>query len=176
MRKILKKQEVYDAVSGIKKPSRVPVQYTTWFNPFVFKGADVLKAIGSRIKYKDDIAVCGWHCLRNYLYAADGRFGNKARCILLGFAAGSAPPMLKKYATGGESADNTILVEDMEKIDDFIKKLPDPEKVMLLFPGNSTRYKVSWNFSCLFENHWTVRGMENALMDFYLYTEQTHRL
>ena len=177
MRKLLKKQEVFDAISGTKRPARVPVQYTSWFNPFVFQGTDFIRAIWSRLSYPDDIAICGWHCLRNYLYATDEKYGGTLRCIFLGFLTGGAPTPIKKYRTEqGESVDNQILVEDMTKIDDFIAKLPDPNKVFLLFPGHSKRYKVSWNFSCLFENHWTVRGMENALMDFYIYPEETHRL
>ena len=31
-------------------------------------------------------------------------------------------------------------------------------------------------FSILFENHWNLRGMENTLMDYYLYPESVHKL
>ena len=175
MRKILTKKQVYDAVSGTAVPPRVPVQYTTWFNPFVFKGWDFVRCIWSRVRYKDDIAVCGWNDLRWDLYHMNPKNGSKLRCMMLGL--GQAPPPLKKYQKeGSKGMDDNILLKDMEDIDEFLKKLPDPNKAMLLFPGPSNRYKLSWNASCLFELHWTIRGMENALMDFYLYPEETHKL
>lgn len=176
MRRLLTKKEVRDAIAGKAVPPRVPVVYTVWFNPLVFRGLSFFRAVLSRFRYVDDIAVCGWNNMRSYLYAADGRFGGILRCNVMGYLTGGALTVKKRYRGKGDGVDSQILVEDMTKIDDFIKKFPDPEKAALFFPGPSRRYKVSWLFSFLFENHWTVRGMENALTDYYLYPEETHRL
>lgn len=174
MRRLLKKQEVIDAINGKCDPPRVPVQYTAWFNPFEFKGLDFIRGLLARVMYVDDIAVVGWQDFRWHLYHMDKRNGSLLRCMMLGL--GKAPPIKKKYRNENAGMDNRILLENMEDIDEFIKKFPDPEKQFLLFPGPSRRYKVCWNESCLFENHWNIRGMENALMDYYLYPEETHRL
>lgn len=176
MRRLLSKKEVIAAIDGKENPRHVPALYTTWFNPFVYTNPlDFARSIVARLRYPDDIAVCGWHDLRWHLYHMDRRNGSFLRCVILGL--GAAPPPKRKYLKeASEGMDAHVLLEDMRDVDSFIARLPDPKKAIMLFPGPSRRYKLSWNFSALFENHWNIRGMENALMDYYLYPEETHRL
>lgn len=175
MRRILKKQEVRDAIGGVKRPSAVPVQYTTWFNPLVFSGFNFIRSIWCRVRYPDDIAVCAWHDLRWHLYHMNRQNGSFLRCVIKGL--GQVPTPKKKYLRdNARGMDANVLCPDMSRLDEFLKRLPDPHKVPMLFPGPSLRYKVAWNMALLFEHHWLIRGMENALTDFYLYPEETHRL
>ena len=175
MRKLLTKKEVHDAIAGTAVPPRVPCQYTTWFNPFVFKGVNFFKSLWYRARWVDDIAVCGWHDLRWHFYHMNPQNGSMLRCMVLGL--GQTPPPKKKYLKDGDKGmDNHILVEDWSQLDDFLKKMPNPHLVPMLWHLPSKRYKVAWNMACLFEHHWQIRGMENALMDFYLYPEETHKL
>ena len=176
MRKLLTKQQVKDAIDGVAEPPRVPALYTTWFIPWIFSGKDFFKGLWARARYIDDISVCGWHDYRWHLYHMDPRNGSLLRCVVKGL--GAAPPPKKKYLDkdGNKGMDNNNILEDMENVDEFIKRLPDPNKTLLLLPGPGKRYKLAWLFSILFECHWNIRGMDNALMDYYLYPEQTHKL
>lgn len=176
MRKILKKEDVKASLAGEKNLDRVPCCYTMWYIPWVFKPMAMMKTMLSRFKYPDDIATCGWHDLRWYFFAMDERYGSHLRCEISGVMEGGAPTVKRKYRKEGLGMDGHVLLEDMTKVDEVIAKMPDPKKATLLFHMPSKRYKVAWLFSVFFENHWTIRGMENTLMDFYLYPDEVKRL
>lgn len=65
--------------------------------------------------------------------------------------------------------------EDMAAVYDNFPSAEHPN----LIPAvkiNEKKYTLGrWCF-CFFERLWSLRGMENALMDFYLYPEEVHRL
>ena len=76
------------------------------------------------------------------------------------------------------SYDAQILIEDWEELDEIIAHFPDPK-----YPGifkekgkEDSRYKVACWWYCFFERLWSLRGMENALTDFYFYPDEVHRL
>ena len=68
--------------------------------------------------------------------------------------------------------------EDREALEQFYATFPDPETPGLLPKGIKTdhRYILGHYWWTYFERLWQLRGMENALMDFYLYPEEVHRL
>lgn len=75
--------------------------------------------------------------------------------------------------------DNRALIEDWEspEAEAFFEHFPSAD-----YPGmipehqEDGRYVVACWWYCLFERLWSIRGMENALTDFYLYPDEIHRL
>lgn len=69
-------------------------------------------------------------------------------------------------------------ISEWSQLDDILANFPDANYTGM-FPGNQIndgRYRVGQWWCCFFERHWTMRGMSNALMDFYTDTESVHRL
>lgn len=77
--------------------------------------------------------------------------------------------------------DNRCVIEDWENTEEvelFYKTFPSAETPKLLPEGIETddRYILGHFWWTYFERLWQLRGMENALTDFYLYPEEIHRL
>jgi uroporphyrinogen decarboxylase len=80
--------------------------------------------------------------------------------------------------------DSRAVVDSWDKLDEFIEKLPDPEKDTRFEPliaqaeqaRAENRYILfSW-WALFFERPWEIRGMANLLMDYHLAPEHVHRL
>jgi len=80
--------------------------------------------------------------------------------------------------------DSRIVLDDWAKLDEFIEKMPDPEKdpqLQALIPlaekaHREDRYLLfSW-WRLFFERPWGIRGMTNLLLDYHLEAENIHRL
>lgn len=74
--------------------------------------------------------------------------------------------------------DSLIAIEDWSELDEVLAHFPDPHYPGLIGkqqPGDD-RYKLAHWWFCLFERHWSLRGMTNALMDYYTDPESVHRL
>ncbi|WP_346909588.1 uroporphyrinogen decarboxylase family protein [Faecalicatena orotica] len=78
----------------------------------------------------------------------------------------------------GKGLDARCLIEDWEDAEAFYASFPDPESPALIAGGKEDdgRYLLGRWWYCFFERLWSLRGMENALTDFYLYPEEIHRL
>ena len=80
--------------------------------------------------------------------------------------------------------DARVALDDWAKLDEFIAKLPDPENDpqmdALVDQAAQVRargqYLMFGWWRLFFERPWAIRGMQNLLMDYYLYPEQVHRL
>ena len=76
--------------------------------------------------------------------------------------------------------DNRPLVDDWESEEAaiFFDTFPSAEYPGLVpeFHGDGQRYVLARWWYCLFERLWSIRGMENALMDFFLHPAYIHRL
>lgn len=80
--------------------------------------------------------------------------------------------------------DARVVVDDWAKLDEFIEKLPDPEKDpqmdALVARAEAMRardeYVLFGWWRLFFERPWGIRGMQNLLMDYYLYPDEIHRL
>lgn len=152
---ILSKQEVKDAIEGKASPRRVPVLLKLWSNPGFYKGEDARRARDVIKRYPDDITVLN---LGNSMYA--------------------------KKRNDNSAIDQDILLENFEDVDKFIaESMHNPKKLIYreslgdkIVPARRKRYKllVQWYF--LFENLWNIRGMANALLDFYDYPDELHKL
>jgi uroporphyrinogen decarboxylase len=80
--------------------------------------------------------------------------------------------------------DSAAIIDDWDKLDEFIDKIPDPEKdpQFELLKQQAEKYHAenryilfAW-WRLFFERPWEIRGMENLLMDYYLEPEKIHRL
>ena len=74
--------------------------------------------------------------------------------------------------------DSRMAIDDWGRLDGILQHFPSPSYPNLI-PGNPPsdgRYRLGNFWFCYFERHWSLRGMTNALMDYYLYPESVHRL
>ena len=80
--------------------------------------------------------------------------------------------------------DARIVIDDWRKLDEFIEKLPDPEKDPQIdrmvekakLAHDSDRYLLFGWWRLFFERPWGIRGMENLLTDYYEFPTEVHRL
>lgn len=77
-----------------------------------------------------------------------------------------------------QSLDAVSAIEDLEELDDIIAHFPDPYSVHIMpdCPKEDGRYRVCHWWYWMFERFWSLRGMENALCDFYEDPERVHQL
>lgn len=73
--------------------------------------------------------------------------------------------------------DNRIAIDDWDEFDDMLPDLPrwDDPRLMTPTPKTGDRYRLGMWWYCFYERLWSLRGMENALMDFYLAPERIHQ-
>lgn len=74
--------------------------------------------------------------------------------------------------------DAKIAVPDWSLLDGILADFPNPGYPGLLpyNPEDDGRYRLGLWWFCFFERHWSLRGMTNALMDYYTDPESVHRL
>ena len=80
--------------------------------------------------------------------------------------------------------DTRAVLDDWAKLDEFIEKLPDPENDpqmdALVAEAEAVRrdgrYLMFGWWRLFFERPWEIRGMQNLLMDYYLYPNEVHKL
>jgi len=74
--------------------------------------------------------------------------------------------------------DAEVALDDWGKLDEVLAHFPNPDFPALLewMPAPDGRYRLGHWWFWLFERHWLLRGMVNALTDYYVYPEETHRL
>lgn len=70
---------------------------------------------------------------------------------------------------------------DMEDVDEVITRFPSPHSPAVYVnakprAAGDHAYRLANWWYCLFERHWSLRGMENALCDYYEYPDEVHRL
>ena len=79
----------------------------------------------------------------------------------------------------GTPLDAVAALADWDQLDDVLADFPDPNYPDLIpkdAPKPDGRYRVGLWWYWLFERHWSLRGMENALCDYYENPEEVHRL
>ncbi len=88
----------------------------------------------------------------------------------------------KRKDTGKKGIDGSCIITDWENADevaDFYAHFPNPEFPELIpasfHPAAGKYILANWWYT-LFERHWSLRGMENALTDYYLYPDEVHTL
>ncbi len=84
----------------------------------------------------------------------------------------------------GGPYDSRPVLDDWAKLDEFIAKLPDPETDPQLdwmleaaeLAHRAGHYVLFGFWQLFFEKPWTIRGMENIMLDYYTDPDQVHRL
>ncbi len=80
--------------------------------------------------------------------------------------------------------DSRAVIDDWSKLDEFLDKLPDPATEVDWDPleraaeaAHSEGRYLLWGFwNLFFERPWMIRGMENLMVDYYVETDNIHRL
>lgn len=78
----------------------------------------------------------------------------------------------------GTALDAVSAIRDWSELDGILEEFPDPWYPGLIphAPPKGNTYRVAQWWYWLFERFWSLRGMENALCDFYESPESVHRL
>lgn len=160
--KPLTRQQITDVIEGKGHADRIPVLYSIWMGASPFEG-DVeayREWIGSKV------------CDVNYCpLRMPGQFQGPEDAPEYRWAFGD------KKENPNVGLDSQIVIDSWEEAEEFYASFPDP-KYPGLFPEitEDGRYiLINWWYT-LFERHWSLRGMENALFDFFDYPEEVHRL
>ncbi len=78
----------------------------------------------------------------------------------------------------GRGIDDQAAIRDWNQLDGVLSHFPNPDYPGLFpaVPEPDGRYRIAHWWFGLFERHWSLRGMTNALMDFYTNADEVHRL
>ena len=175
----LPKAEVIKAVER-KNPARVPLVMNKWW------GEGLPEQYGSRL---DE-----WHAYPCDAYLA---LFPTLRVEEMGLSWYDPSAVVAGH-------DARVVIPDFKHLDEFIARLPDPQSPTLFdrnaHPSLDTSFEITKNmivgdyhrgvqrakkedryllfgwWNLFFERPWSLRGMENLMMDYYLYPEETHRL
>lgn len=165
MMRSLTKQEVKNVIEGKRTTERIPNMCSFWIRPEAFEGREKeMQEWWNEQVYDMDVQ---WI---NPPHVTDGTAEDPEYCWL--------PAGTYKEMTGG--MDNYVYLEDWEDTE-FVEKMyanfPSADSVSV-FQNNEvdhSKYVTAHWWYCLFERHWSIRGMENALTDYYFYPDEVHR-
>lgn len=162
----LSREQLIAVIEGRAAGVRVPLLYHSWISPerFAEKGEEVHVRALLR-EYPMDAQVINWCGVSPYDAPADDPSFR--------WMHHDAPPNV-----GTQALDAQTPLSDWGMLDDMLADFPDPNYPGL-FPNAPTpdgRYRVAYWWFTFFERHWSLRGMSNALLDFLLYPNETHRL
>lgn len=161
--KALSKEDLIKVIEGKGSAERIPILYDIWIYDNMF-GNDPDK----RLKW-----------LEQYPCDVDEVF-----LQMPGMTEGPAEdPEFYWAAPGsrcleGKGLDAQCLLQEWEDADTFYSSFPSPESPALIVGKKEKdgRYLLGRWWYCYFERLWSLRGMENALTDFYLYPDEIHQL
>lgn len=160
----LTKEEVKQVIEGRGHVSRVPFMYRFWIDPAVFgERADEVTAILN--EYPEDIVNAGLRI--PYVFNAPDDDPTYR------WIQHDEPEQAKK-----RGMDAVVAIEDWDELNEILLHMPSADYKGMLpkKPETNGKYLVANSCCCLFERLWTLRGMENALTDFYTDPESVHRL
>lgn len=156
----LTRDEVRRVVRGEGQASRVPVLLHMWTNPYAHPQTEAVLNLISQ--YEQDVQVIP---------------------IVMPGGASDCPDyqFVKHHKTFDPSVglDNRPLIDDWADLDEILENFPKADDYPNLYsrvPAPDGRYRVIHWWYLLFERHWSLRGMENALTDFLEYPDEVHRL
>ena len=161
----LSRREMIDVIEGKGSASRIPVLLHMWTHPRAFKERE--EQVNELLaQYPEDAQIIGVWLPDMY----PGREDDPDYSWV-----NYPDPNAGKTVTG---LDETVIIDDWDKLDGILESFPRAEYPRL-FPSNPEpdgRYRLAGWWFCLFERFWSLRGMTNALMDFYTDPDSVHRL
>lgn len=159
----MNKEELRKVIEGRGHASRVPLMVQFWVNPEVFgERRDDIARLIQRYPCDIDIASLQFPQVKYTDTPPDAVVWNQKSLDV---------------SVQQQGYDNRIVLEDWEELDTFLAEFPEPTYDGMIPKLEPTeKYRLATWWYCLFERLWELRGMENALMDFYLYPDEVHRL
>lgn len=160
----LTRDEVASTIEGRSTAPRIPTMVHFWTGPGAFGDkAPVVEEILNR--YPMDVQMVGINTPQIYDAPADDP---EYRWVNYG----------DPHKGGGMGLDAMVAVEDWSQLDEILENFPRASYANLLphIPESDGRYRVGHWWFCFFERHWSLRGMTNALMDYYTDPVSVHRL
>jgi uroporphyrinogen decarboxylase len=162
----LKRDEVVSVIDGAAATSRVPSFIHFWVHPGSFgeREAQVHQIMD---RFPQDIQLVCYNMPPTY------RGQNESHPSYAWM------PWEAPANSDSRALDENIALESWDRLDEVIEQFPDGETADLWpagIAGPDGRYRLSQWFYCLFERHWSLRGMTNALMDYYTNPQEVHRL
>lgn len=166
MMKALTKQEVKNVIEGKRTTERIPNLCAFWIYPDVYgeREEEIRQWRDSNV-YDIDVQYVRLPSI------TAGTEEDPEYCWL---------PAGKRQKMEG-SIDNTVYLEDWEDeefVEEMYAKFPSSDSPNVFIPKelDHSKYVIAQWHNVLFESHWYLRGMENALTDFLLYPDEVHRL
>ena len=162
----LTRDEVATVIQGRTTARRVPVCIHMWVHADAFD--DRRQAVVDILaRYPQDIQIVG---VRMPAYhrepdAADPRY--------------SWLPWRAPVAGEQSALDASVLVPSWDRLDEIIASFPRADSPALWDGAGEQpdgRYRLAHWWFCLFERHWSLRGMTQALTDYYTHPAEVHRL
>ena len=161
----LTRDEMRKVIEGRGNASRVPVLLHMWVHPDAFddRKAQVLELFN---EYPED-AQWIWFDQPGMF---DGREDDpEYRWVNFG------DPNKSEHV----GHDAKVAINDWSQLEGVLANFADPNYKKALPPAPVAadgRYRIAAWWFCLFERHWSLRGMTNALMDYYTDPDSVHRL
>ena len=160
----LTKQEMKNVIDGKGAASRIPLTYHLWASAGIF--GEYADTAGEVLRQCPcDVDIITINIPQIFDAPADDpeyRFVNKSA------------PADTNASTG---LDARVAIENWEELDEILERFPSPEYPGLIPQAEKTeKYRVINWWYWMFERLWSLRGMENALTDFYTDPEGVHRL
>jgi len=163
MKKIdyLNKQQLKNVIDGISSANRIPCAAQFWIS----SKKDDKKTNQICQQYPSDVDFC----LMNMPEISN--FGDTSKNYV----------WVKSDEKNEDNfaIDSKIVIKNFEEIDDILSNFPSPDAEEMFSKDmvfDKDKYLLGHWWFFYFERHWSLRGMENALTDFYLYPEEVHKL
>lgn len=159
----LKREDIIRVIEGKGAAERVPLLMDIWIYDNVFEN-DPEKREKWLSRYPRDI--------REVFLQMPGMFEAPAEdpdyCW-------TTKDMVKDETKG---LDAQSVIEEWENAEEFYRTFPSADSPAMINKKaeKGDQYLLGRWWYCLFERLWSLRGMENALTDFYLYPEEVHKL
>jgi uroporphyrinogen decarboxylase len=161
----LSREEIISVIEGTSTARRVPFNIHFWVHPDTFgEKAEAVREILS--KFPEDIQV-------------------QTLAIPAVFDAPPDHPDYRwvnwddPYKDTSVGLDERIALPSWDRLGEVLDNFPDPaypDLFALFDEPRDSRYRLGHWWFCLFERHWSLRGMTDALMDYYIEPDKVHLL
>ena len=162
----LAREELVRVIEGRGCARRIPMLLHKWIYPGAFTDTDDRAAVEALLAaYPQDAQFIRWRNVEMYEAPEDDP---QYRWM----------PTDKPENTATEAIDARAPLADWDMLDDMLAAFPNADYPGLFpdIPTDDGRYRVAHWWYTLFERHWSLRGMTNALMDYYVNPNEVHRL
>lgn len=162
--KPLTREQMISVIEGNGAAHRIPMMYHFWTDPSVF-GAKEGHIRELLTKFPNDVTQISFNMPKVFDAPTDD---DEYRWV----------NYEDPYKGKSVGLDEMIAISDWDQLDAVLENFPDPNYSGLFsdIPEEDGTYRLGHWWYLLFERLWSLRGMTNALMDFYLYPTQVHKL